>query len=212
MAGSLILMIYQSEGRDNVTFSPRIAKGTYEPEVYEDMRWEVLNGTRLEASYMTFSARCTAGCRNWTDGVLDTSSSRQKAIYALGPREGMRSNQLDAWLPMHREYGNFEIDLQRTSNSTGAPVLTNRSKNEGARLVGSDNYRREWKSTFHAVFMITAVVGLMPIGALMIQLGNWARLHAMNMTLAFIFMIVGAGLGFATSMNYQRVSPIICLS
>ncbi|KAH6690647.1 hypothetical protein F5X68DRAFT_274539 [Plectosphaerella plurivora] len=204
MANSLILMIYEDALSENVTFSPRLATGTFEPAYLPGLRIETLNGTGLDNTHMTLSARCTEGCRSWSGGVLDPSSAAFDAIYALGPREALRSDQPDAWLPMHREYGSLRIDLARTGNSTGAPILTSRSRTEGATAGAAGNYRREWKSTFHAVSMVVVFVGMLPAGALMIQLGHWARLHAMNQVLALLLFLVGAGLGMATSPNFQR--------
>jgi hypothetical protein len=205
MAGSLILMIYEDAVSENVTFSPRLATGTFEPAYLPGLQLEALNGTGLDGSYMTLSARCTKGCLSWAGGALDPASKAQDAIYALGPREALRSDQPDAWLPMHREFGSFRLDLARTGNSTGAPVLTRSARTEGAVAGAAGNYRREWKSTFHAVSMVVVFIGMLPAGALMIQLGHWARLHAMNQVLALLLFLVGAGLGMATSPNFQRV-------
>ncbi|KAH7376381.1 hypothetical protein B0T11DRAFT_20392 [Plectosphaerella cucumerina] len=204
MAGSLILMIYEDAVSENVIFSPRLATGTFEPAYLPGLQLEALNGTGLDGSYMTLSARCTKGCLSWAGGALEPASKAQDAIYALGPREALRSDQPDAWLPMHREFGSFRLDLARTGNSTGAPVLTRSARTEGAVAGAAGNYRREWKSTFHAASMVVVFIGMLPAGALMIQLGHWARLHAMNQVLALLLFLVGAGLGMATSPNFQR--------
>ena len=47
MDGALYLMIYMNEKGDNVTFSPRLANGHYEPKYYEDMELDILPGTGI---------------------------------------------------------------------------------------------------------------------------------------------------------------------
>ena len=212
MKGALYLMIYANEKGDNVTFSPRLAYGNYEPTAYDEIKYEVLEGTGIADGYMTFVAKCTEHCRSWPGGDsdgkgwLDVTSPSQKCIYGLGPKEGFYSNKKDASLKFHQEFGVFTIDLKRTQGQADPPVLTKDSKNEGTEL--NYNKRPQWdvKSTLHATFMCLAVLVLFPLGVAILRLGRWARWHGLNQGVAMLFLLAGFGMGIAASFHYRRVS------
>lgn len=208
MAGSLVFMLYRNAAGDNVTFSPRVARGNFEPAFFDEMRWDVLNGTGIDEDegWMTFSAKCTEHCRSWPHGSIDFSSGNQNAIYALGPPGWLRSDEPDAPLPMHHEHGRFTIDMGRTNGRSSAPQLGDDPESSGAELVDSGTSGADLKSTFHAVFMILSIVILLPAGQLLMLLGKQVKLHAAVQTGALVLAIVGVGLGIATSFLFQRVS------
>ncbi|KAL0942349.1 cellobiose dehydrogenase [Colletotrichum truncatum] len=204
MAGSLILMIYRDSTGNNVTFSPRVAYGNYEPTYYDHVKWEVLPGTGVFNGSMYFSARCTAHCRNWPGGYVDVSSESQRAIYAVGPKGGFFSSKIDASVRYHEEFGRFTINMKRTIGPGDAPVLKDDSANEGTAQVSANDGRRDYKSIFHAVLMIGSLVFLMPLGALLLRFGDMVRWHALNQGVALLIVIVGFILGVLTSFWYSR--------
>ncbi|TEA12424.1 hypothetical protein C8034_v005994 [Colletotrichum sidae] len=205
MKGSLILMIYRDETGRNVTFSPRIAYGNYEPSYYDHVKWETLAGTGVFNGSMFFSARCTAHCRNWIGGYVDVSSESQKAIYAVGPPGGFFSNKLDASVKYHEEYGHFTINMKRTIGPGDAPVLKDDSVSEGTSQVYAKDGRRDYKSIVHAILMIGALVFLMPFGVMLFRLGgNMVKWHAINQGVGVLLVIIGFVLGVLTSFWYQR--------
>ncbi|KAL2758177.1 hypothetical protein ACRALDRAFT_1061398 [Sodiomyces alcalophilus JCM 7366] len=207
MAGSLIFLVHLNAAGDGVTFSPRLGRGHYEPEHFAALEYDVLNGTGVEGDYMTFNARCRDHCRSWPGGSLDVFDPDQKAIYALGgPRAPVRSDRPDAPLGIHRDVGVFHIDLRRTNDEAEvATRLDDDSVTRGATLIRSGKAgRRHLQSTFHAVFMILAFLGLLPVGVVLIHVGGWVRWHAFNQVLAFILVAVGFGLGVSNSLLYQR--------
>ncbi|KAM0287204.1 hypothetical protein ACHAQH_000518 [Verticillium albo-atrum] len=203
MPNSLILMLYRNEAGTSVTLSPRVAFGNYEPEFYSHVRWDVLAGTGLSDGYMVYNARCTDHCRTWLHGSLDVFDHDQKAIWAVGPDGSLRSDEQDAPLPMHRQYGGFEIDMGRT-NKVNATSLGADSKSVGTEPRFHRKSSRDLKSRFHAVFMILSVCVLLPAGVLCLRLGQMVRWHGIVQGIALIFAIVGVGLGIVTSFLYQR--------
>ncbi|KYK60303.1 cellobiose dehydrogenase [Drechmeria coniospora] len=209
MRGALVLMIYRNERGDNVTFSPRVGHGNYEPQYYPDVEYEVLNGTGIFDDDMVFVAKCTRHCRSWPagndpGGYIDVSSPNQKAIYAVGPRQGLQSNSPSAAIKYHREYGVFTIDMKRTQGSADPPVLTKDSKNEGTTLDGQQTGKRDVRSALHAAFMIFFVVFMFPLGVVLLRLGRWARWHGLNQTVGMVGVLAGLVLGVLTSFHYQR--------
>ncbi|WYZ41732.1 hypothetical protein EsH8_V_000627 [Colletotrichum jinshuiense] len=204
MQGSLIFMIYRDETGSGVTFSPRVAYGNYEPTYYDHMQWEVLSGTGVFNGSMFFSARCTAHCRSWPGGWVDVSNENQKAIYAVGPKGSFYSNKPDKSVRFHEEFGRFTINMKRTIGPGDAPVLKDDSVNEGTNQVSANDGRRDYKSIFHAILMVGALALLLPIGVVLLRLGDMVRWHALNQGVALLLVIVGFVLGILTSFWYQR--------
>ncbi|CRK26851.1 hypothetical protein BN1708_000652 [Verticillium longisporum] len=203
MPNSLILMLYHDDEGTGVTFSPRIAFGNYEPEYYSHMRWEVLDGTGIQDDYLVFNARCTDHCRTWLHGSLDVFDHDQKAIWAVGPDGSLRSDDMDAPLPMHRQFGGFEIDMGRT-NKVNATSISADAKNIGTEARFHHQSHRDLKSRFHAIFMIMSVCVLLPAGILCLRAGQMVRWHGIVQSIALVFAIVGVSLGIVTSFLYQR--------
>ncbi|KAM0619282.1 hypothetical protein ACHAP0_000365 [Verticillium nonalfalfae] len=209
MPNSLILMLYHDDEGTGVTFSPRIAFGNYEPEYYSHMRWEVLDGTGIQGDYLVFNARCTDHCRTWLHGSLDVFDHDQKAIWAVGPDGSLRSDDMDAPLPMHRQFGGFGIDMGRT-NKVNATSISADAKNIGTETRFHQQSHRDLKSRFHAIFMIMSVCVLLPAGILCLRAGQMVRWHGIIQSVALVFAIVGVSLGIVTSFLYQRVGLGSC--
>ncbi|UNI20596.1 hypothetical protein JDV02_006668 [Purpureocillium takamizusanense] len=209
MKGALFLLLYR-DSDTNVTFSPRVAYGNYEPEFYPDLRYEVLNGTGVrDDGYMYFNAKCIEHCRSWPardsgSGYIDVSSPSSNAIYAVGPRERFRSSDQRASIKFHREFGGFTIDMQHTQGSADLPVLNANSKNEGVTFGWRKTGKADVKAALHGAFMVLFLVVLFPVGVAFLRLGRWARWHAVNQTVAMLGVFAGFALGVVTSFNYQR--------
>ncbi|RFU77312.1 integral membrane [Trichoderma arundinaceum] len=210
MPGALFLILYRSKNnQNNVTFSPRLAYGNYEPKYYPDLKFEVFSGTGVKDGYMTFNAVCKEHCRSWpaggtSRGYIDVSSPNQKAIYALGPKESFSDDQLSANLKMHSEHGTFTIDMKRTQGRADLPVLTKDSVAEGTTLDNSSTGNFDWKAAAHAAFMVFSFMFLIPLGAILIRMEKWAKFHKFNQTFALALVLTGLAFGILTSFNYQR--------
>lgn len=213
MKGALFLMIYPNDRGDNVTFSPRLAYGNYEPRYYPQLRYEVLPGTGIFGDHMVFVAKCIEHCRSWpasdsNSGYIDVSSPNQKAIYALGPKEGFRSNSPAADLKFHHEFGVFTIDMKRTQGSPDAPILDAESKAVGTALDYRKTRKTDYKAGLHGAFMVFFILVLFPLGVALLRLGRWARWHGVNQAIGVAGVLAGLALGILTSFNYQRVRPL----
>ncbi|KAI6783511.1 uncharacterized protein J7T54_005540 [Emericellopsis cladophorae] len=209
MPGALYLMVYDNRDQSNTTFSPRVAYGYYEPEYYRDFEYELLEGTGIYDDHMVVMGKCLRNCFTWPakgteGGRINVNSGREKGIYGLGPLEGFTSNRLDDSLKFHVQYGSFYMDMSRAHGATRAPVLTDDSRSEGAILHQKYVRKADIMSTMHAVAMILAIVLLMPLGMVMLRLGSMVKMHAINQTIALVFVLIGFGVGIATSYRYQR--------
>lgn len=211
MKGALFLMIYQNGDGNNVTFSPRIAHGNYEPVFFDEMRWTIVpNNTGIIDGYMVFTAMCTAQCRTWpggdtTGGYIDISSPNQKGIFAVGPEETFKSDSASAALKFHSEYGVFTMDMGRTRGSADAPVLNKDSQNEGTSFDWRKTGQSDYKARLHATFMLFFIIGMMNFGVVLLRACGWAKWHALNQIVATMGVFAGLALGVLTSFLYTRV-------
>ncbi|KAH6985945.1 hypothetical protein BKA56DRAFT_579449 [Ilyonectria sp. MPI-CAGE-AT-0026] len=208
MPGALYLVIYRNERTTGVTFSPRLAYGHYEPKYFDEMEYELLNGTGLDNGYMTATVKCSKHCRSWpaggtSSGYMDVSSSNVKAIYAYGPKEGFNSDRMDAPLKYHQGYGTFTIDLKRTEGSD-TPVLTKDSKTVGAEQLSFTKAAPNWKTPLHGITMILCIAIAMPLGVALLRNGTSWKWHALNQTVAMVGAFASTALGIVNSFYYQR--------
>lgn len=206
MANSLVLMVYSSSSGDNLTFSPRLAKGHTEPEPYDHLDVETLAGTGLvnETTYL-YNAICH-NCRSWPGGSVDVTSTAQKFIYATGPGGDAKSDSQAASVKIHYEYGTFTMDMKHATGSAGPVVLnsTTTDVNDGVIAGSSKQGMTDYTAMFHAIIMIGCLLGLMPLGVLLLRVGGWVRLHGINQGVAAIGIIVGFALGVKSSTLYNR--------
>ena len=214
MPGALFLILYQNEKGDNVTLSPRMSYGHHEPFFYEALDMEVLPGTGIFEDHMVFVGRCIEHCRSWDSGggtkggYMDVSHNDVSAIYAFGPKEGYGSDKKTAPLKFHEEFGTFSLNVQRTNGINDPPVLNSSSTTVGASLVDGSRKKgqSEWKSTVHGVLMIVGIVALMPLGVVILRVGERVRWHGLNQLVAVLFVSGGFVAGIMASFYYQRVS------
>ncbi|QUC16099.1 uncharacterized protein UV8b_00340 [Ustilaginoidea virens] len=210
MKGALYLIIYQGEDGASVTFSPRLAYDNTEPTYWDEMEYTVIpNNTGVVDDHMIFTAMCTSHCRSWNKGNtnggwLDVSSPNQNGIFAVGPAEPLRSNDRNAPLKFHGEYGVFTIDMGRTQGAADAPVLDRDSQNESTALVWYRRRRSDYKATLHGTFMIFFIVGMMNFGVFLLRACGWAKWHAVNQLFATLGVLSGLALGVLTSFHYNR--------
>ncbi|KAG5656318.1 hypothetical protein KAF25_004594 [Fusarium avenaceum] len=209
MPGALFLMIYKNRDNNNVTFSPRLAYGHYEPYFWDELDYDVLDGTGIIDDHMVVTIRCKSGCRSWPShggqrGYLDVSEHNSQAIFGFGPKEDFYSDDQDAPLKYHAGYGSFSIDIGRTEGKSELPSLSDSTKNVGSKLVYSKKAKPNWASPLHGVFMVLSIVFLMPVGVVLLRSGGWVKWHALNQTIATIGVLAGFGIGIANSFYYQR--------
>jgi hypothetical protein len=138
MANSLIFMAYSDNTGKNITLSPRLAYDHVEPVYSSNISVSVLPGSGIANDIMTVNAMCT-NCRSWKGGSIDPTNTAAQFIFAVGPDGELRSNEGNAGIKRHAEYGTFVMDLTKALGVAGVPVaLTGRSfENTFEILLGS---------------------------------------------------------------------------
>lgn len=122
MSGSNIFMMY-SNGKGNVTISPRLGQGNFEPTYTSSTQITVLEGTKSSPDgSMTANIRCD-NCLSWSGGSMSTSGT-SSWIWASRSGGSVDSTDMSASLPLHDSRASFTIDLsQATGGSSSNPFL-----------------------------------------------------------------------------------------
>lgn len=84
-----------------------IHRGNSEPTFTTDVQVEVLDGSSIQNGFFVLNALCH-GCRSWSGGSLDSNTTEQPFIYAVGPNSvPVVSDSQSAGLRRHDSYGRF---------------------------------------------------------------------------------------------------------
>ncbi|KAI1348924.1 hypothetical protein F5Y01DRAFT_290746 [Xylaria sp. FL0043] len=204
----LVLMAYPSASGTNVTLSPRQCHDHAEPVYDAGIAVSALSGTGLfNDTTFVYNGVC-ANCRAWSHGgKIDVASAAQEMAFAMGPVQDVRSDDLRLSVKMHSDYGAFTMDLVRATGGgdDGVPVIPHENvASDGAVLLSSETGQIDSKAVLHAVFMVLAFVGMWPFGILVLRVGGSVKWHAVNQSVAFGLVLVGAILGFVISTTYNR--------
>ncbi|KAF8466431.1 hypothetical protein BDZ91DRAFT_658116, partial [Kalaharituber pfeilii] len=131
MRNALIFAIYPATDGNNVTLSPRIGRGNFEPEPESSIDIDILGGTGIKDGTMTVNFVCH-NCRRWSGGKIDVTSSTQQFIWAIGDGDNYASNERSASIRQHRSRGGFFLDLPALTNGNGGnPFLSNNGSTNG---------------------------------------------------------------------------------
>lgn len=215
MQHTLVLMVYASASGNNVTLSPRLAPKHGEPVYEPSIQFTTLAaGTGIANGTLTYSGVCH-NCRTWSGGSIDVTSTVQGAIFANGPKGAITSDSGAAPIKYHAEYGAFVMNMTAaTGSATLSPlVLLQNNVSSGTTLDGSfttgaaDNV-----AVVHAVVMIVTFFVLMPLGVLLLRVGQSAHWHGINQTVSLAGAVGGSVLGFTTSSSYVRASVFFFLA
>ncbi|THV94244.1 CBD9-like protein, partial [Aureobasidium pullulans] len=170
-------------------------------------------------------------CTTWSLGTMDTTSTDQPFIFALGPTgSAISSDSTSESIRQHSMYNSFTLDMQQASFSgSDTPALSpgsgaassesgsgsgSSSSSSGTAMSsgGSNTY-----NMVHGIFMSIAFVILFPLGVLVLRLGHSVIGHGIIQALAYCFVIVGLGTGIYLSRqdpstrNYNSAHQIIGL-
>ncbi|KAK0116901.1 hypothetical protein ONS96_012747 [Cadophora gregata f. sp. sojae] len=201
MENSLIFMAYSDSTGKNVTLSPRLSHGHVEPSFTKNVTVEVLTGTQISNGNYTVNAMCR-NCRSWKGGSIDPTSTAAKFIYATGPGGNFKSNSLTADIKRHDLYGTFTMDLTKAVGIKGVPVM---QFADGTGTVQTkDESDRDFAPPAHAVLMILAFVGIMPVAVMILRILNSPKWHGVAQTASAIVALIGAGVGIKAGMQYNR--------
>ncbi|KAL2073279.1 hypothetical protein VTL71DRAFT_10603 [Oculimacula yallundae] len=201
MDNSLIFMAYSDTSGKNVTLSPRFTNGHIEPSHTKDIAVEVLAGTHIVDGNYTINAMCR-NCRSWKGGSIDHTNTAAKFIYATGPGGNLKSNSLTADVKRHDLYGAFTMDLTKAFGVKGVPVIQFADSTGTVQI--QDKSDRDLAAPAHAVLMIMAFVGLMPLAVMVLRIVNSPKWHGVAQTISALVALIGVGVGIKAGMQYNR--------
>ncbi|KAH7356766.1 hypothetical protein BKA65DRAFT_214470 [Rhexocercosporidium sp. MPI-PUGE-AT-0058] len=201
MDDSLIFMAYSDSSGKNVTLSPRLSYGHVEPSYTKDITVEVLPGTQIVDGNYTVNAMCK-NCRSWKGGSIDPTNTAAKFIYATGPGGNLKSNSLTAGIKRHDLYGAFTMDLTKAFGVKGVPAI--QFADATGTVQTQDSSDRDFAPPAHAVLMILAFVGLMPVAVMVLRILNSPKWHGVAQTASALVALIGAGVGIKAGMQYNR--------
>ena len=203
MANCLVFMVYSDTTGKNITLSPRLVYGHVEPSYTSNISVTVLPGSGIANNVMTANAMCT-NCRSWKGGSIDPTNTAAQFIFGVGPGGSLNSNSSSAGIKRHSEYGAFTMDLTKAVGVAGVPVaLTADSAGTTQTRLQSDH---DFSSALHAFVMISAFVGLMPLGIMILRIFHSPKWHGLNQSFSAAIAFLGAGGGVYIGTMYNRVS------
>lgn len=229
MKDSFMLIAYPSADGLKTTISPRIATGHREPEfdssyeivkVYNDTYAPAANTVTDEGTGTIIAHAICLNCTRWASGFLDTTTTEQPFIFALGPNVTFRSDSPDASIPRHALYGKFAMDTRKATNHSGwygrvpAPNLPHFVFPPNDTAFESANSQPAFDVHFmdnplpgaHAALMCTAFVLVFPAGALIMQFLKRVLWHAVTQVVGFCLAFAGFVIAASFSRQYNKVS------
>jgi Cytochrome domain of cellobiose dehydrogenase len=197
MAGANMFLMYSS-GSNNITLSPRLGRGEFQPNVNPAAQITLLEGTGISADgVMTANIRCDS-CLTWSGGSMTPTSGKSNWIWSIKQGNAVNSADISAGLRQHDAYGGFTFDLAAgTSSDSANPFLqaatatqsTGPSQPSSSREGDADSDQPSSGSSgsssgsssgassntsvirsSHGIIMAVVFLLLFPIGALMIYL------------------------------------------
>jgi hypothetical protein len=197
-----------------ITFSPRLATGNKQP-LYSD---DVKQVETLSSSVTAQSYDLTAVCRNcttWSTGSLDTTSTSQSFMFALGPTgNSIASDSTSQDIKKHSMYKTFTFDMPQASfTGNSIPSLVGSSTSgESQEAPAEGSGPSEVYNRVHGIFMAIAFVIIFPLGVIFLRVMNNVILHGLTQALGYAFVIVGLGTGIVLSQgDYNSAHQIIGL-
>lgn len=148
----------------------------------------------------------------WSLGTMDTTSTDQPFIFALGPStNAISSDSTSQSIAQHTIYNSFSMDMtQAAFSGSNTPALNSGgdsgSSQSGPSSGSSHGASENVYNRVHGIFMAIAFVILFPLGVLVLRLGHSVIGHGIIQATAYCFVIVGLGTGIYLSEKFGYVS------
>ena len=205
MAGANIFVMY-TDGSGNVTISPRLGKGHFEPEHDTAANITLLEGSGLGAGRMVANVRC-ANCDRWNGGSMDFSAGNGDWIYAWQSGDSLDSTDVSEEIEQHDQFGVFTWNFaQAQGGNDDNPFFSNgrqvSAPPNSASSGGSGTLETSGESdamlTAHGTLGAIVFLALLPGGAISIRIPSLSRfiwVHGGIQIFAYCVFIVTAGMG-----------------
>ncbi|KAL9034801.1 MAG: hypothetical protein Q9214_006880, partial [Letrouitia sp. 1 TL-2023] len=125
MMGTNIFVIYADPSGKNVTLSPRLGKGYYQPRNDPEAQVSLLEGSGIQNGQMVANFR-GSNCLKWQGGSMNIASAASPWVWATKGGSALKSDDPDADIDQHDSNGQFTFDLTeaRGGNSLNPFVET----------------------------------------------------------------------------------------
>jgi hypothetical protein len=205
MAGAKIFVMY-ADGSGNITISPRLGLGHYEPRYDSTADFEVLDGSGVEGYRMTANIRCK-DCMQWVGGGMDWTKPSGMFIWAARPGLPLDSSDPEENLLKHQQHGVFQWAFEPAimGNYTYAnPFLFTTPADVTLGVHGGlPPVPLHWNPSdsfpvAHGTVASFALLVLFPAGAILIKVTSNRRLvwvHAGMQIGAYVMLLAAMGLG-----------------
>ncbi|CAL5869878.1 uncharacterized protein PFLUO_LOCUS4110 [Penicillium psychrofluorescens] len=218
MQGANIFVVYASSDGHNVTVSPRLGDGHFEPLYNQDARVSLLDGSGVKDGTITANIRCDT-CTSWSDGSANVTSTASPYIWAVKFGPPLNTSDVSATIAKHDDMGGATVNMRKATGGHLANPFSDTADSSAAEAVGSpfdieSIYRQR---IAHAVLMIIAFVVFFPVFALGLHLfpASWTvRIHGLAQIFALMISIAGMGLGVSMAHAFEMLPhhhPIIGL-
>ena len=224
MAGANIFMVYADASGTNVTLSPRLGKGQFQPDYTSSTQATLLAGSGIANGVMTANVRCDS-CQSWNGGSMSVKSSSSNWIWAHRSGDAINSNDKSENLMQHNDAEPFHFDLTTATGGNSANPFLNAAtatspsssgssmgsspssppssggSSSGSGSMGSSGgsaaeAKQHKIALTHGVIMSIAFVAFFPAGALLVRLFSLSIwYHAGIQLFAYALAITGLGLG-----------------
>ncbi|KAL9105876.1 MAG: hypothetical protein Q9227_009039 [Pyrenula ochraceoflavens] len=226
MAAANIFIMY-SASSSNITVSPRLGKGNFEPLFNPSAQITVLEGSGIsESGLMTANVRCDS-CLNWGAGSVSIDNTKSAWIWSAHYGDPVNSANTTEILPQHNEMGRFTLDLQAATGGNGpnpfqglsnatASNETSSSSSSTSSSLSNDSVSTTHRRA-HAILMSLSFAFLLPLTALTLYPPTTRKIlyiHAPLQLLTLTLVIAGMGLGISMARSLHELSnyhPIIGL-
>lgn len=135
MSGANIMVMYAASS-SNVTVSPRLGKGHFEPSFNSDAQVTLLQGSGIRSDgSMVANVRCDS-CTTWSGGSMDVTSSSSNWIMAYKAGSSLDSTDQSANIDQHDTHDQFTLDLTTgTGGSSSNPFISSSDGNSNSNTA-----------------------------------------------------------------------------
>jgi len=220
MDQSLMFSMYGGKEEGTVTVSVRTTKGhlppseaPFHPEVHISKTWI--------SSNITNALLTCYSCSSWSGTFLNTTSHKQRWIWATDSYQLIASDNTDLWLDQHQDYGHAVFDMVSSFSHDGSMPIVGEQRISNHAVDPHDQQQEETtlaapieeKHHKHSLFGLASIHGfLLAIsflvlsgGALLIRSGaeKGFKLHWVVQASAGGVIVFGCLLGIVLSVRHK---------
>lgn len=203
MAGATIFTVY-TDGKGNVTVSPRDGTGHFEPLHSSSKTVTILGGSKADANTVVANFKYSA-----TESLLEVQSTASPFIGSWKEGPAFNTTDLAQTLQRHDDHSIYALNLRDATVVTQNPFVgepATQTAGQGSQGGGDLSLGRRLLKA-HGTLMGVAWLIVYPAGAVLMRLrwgGVWT--HVFVQALGTSMVIAAFGLGYSLSGTYGIVS------